>query len=492
MQLLSLDEISIGGSPSSDSSLASFFGRVSYNYAEKYMFQATVRADGSSNFARGHRWGWFPSASAGWVLTNEKFMEPVKNVMDFFKLRVSWGQNGNCNISNFQYLSTFAFSESDAYYFGVDNHSTPTTGGYADVLKNEDVTWETSEQLNIGFDARFLDSRLGLTFDWYSKKTKDWLVQAPILSVYGLTAPYVNGGDVKNTGIELGLSWNDRIGKDFQYGANFNLATNKNEVTRIANSEGIIHGPSSVLHQQETEVFRAQVGHPIGFFYGFKTAGVFQNQEQIDEWQQTYTDQVHGTLAPGDVIYVDTNGDNIITEDDKCEIGDPHPDMTIGFSLNASYKGFDFSVTGAGAFGHQILRTQTKGESNVENISKKILYGSWKGEGTSNFLPRYDNLNNVNWMKMSEIWLEDADYVKIQNITLGYDFKRIWKSCPLSQLRLYVQAQNLFTFTGYSGTDPEIGSDGGTSDDGYSWAAGIDNGYYPSPKTFIIGVNLKF
>lgn len=486
-----LSEITINsGKPTADSSLASFFGRASYNYKETYMAQFTIRADGSSNFMRGNRWGYFPSASVGWVVTNENFMENTKNWMDFFKLRASWGQNGNCSIDNFQYLTTFAFDDANAYYFGMNNHSSATTGGYADILKNEDVTWETSEQLNIGFDARFLNSRLGVSFDWYKKTTKDWLLRAPILSVYGLSAPYVNGGDVENQGFELALNWNDQIGKDFTYGINANISTNKNEVTKIANGEGIIHGPASVLHQQEGEIFRAKVGEPIGYFWGMKTAGVFQNQAQIDEWSKTYTDKLHGTLKPGDVIYVDTDGDNIITAADKTNIGNPHPDINLGFSLNFGYKGFDLSITGAGAFGQQIVRTMTKGESTVENLNKKLLYESWKGEGTSNLLPRLDNLNNANWMTFSEIWVEDADYVKIQNITLGYDFKRLWKSSPLSQMRVYVSAQNLFTFTGYSGMDPEIGSHGG--DDGYSWGAGVDNGFYPAPKTFLVGVNLKF
>jgi TonB-linked SusC/RagA family outer membrane protein len=483
--------VTFDGSPQGDWSLASFFGRASYNYAEKYMAQFTLRADGSSNFAKGHRWGTFPSASVGWVITNEKFMEKASSWLDFLKIRASWGQNGNQSISNFQYLTTFSFDNLNGYYFGVNNKTLQTTGGYADVLKNEDVSWETSEQIDLGIDARFLNDRLGVTLDWYNKKTKDWLVQAPIQAVWGLSAPYINGGDVKNTGFEIGLTWNDRIGKDFSYGAGFNLSTNKNEVTRIANSEGIIHGPASVLHQQEEEIFRAEVGKPIGYFWGMKTEGVFQNQAQIDEWLKTHTDELHGTPTPGDLIYVDTNGDGVITKADKTEIGNPHPDVTIGFNLHAEYKGFDLSISGSGAFGQQIVRTWDKGESTVSNYNKKILYGSWKGEGTSNFLPKLNSMNDVNWMTFSDIWVEDADYVKIQNVTLGYDFKRIWKRCPLGQLRLYVQAQNLFTFTGYSGMDPEVGSSGG-NDSSYSWGAGIDNGFYPSPRTYLVGVNIKF
>ena len=474
-----------------DWSLASFFGRASYNYAEKYMAQFTLRADGSSNFAPGKRWGYFPSASIGWVITNEKFMEKTASWLDFLKLRASWGQNGNQSISNFQYLTTFAFSSASGYYYGKGAHTTPTTGGYADVLQNPDVTWETSEQIDLGIDARFFGGRLGLAFDWYSKKTKDWLLRAPILSVYGLNAPYVNGGDVENKGIEIGLNWNDHIGNDFTYGVNFNLAYNKNEVTKINNGEGIIHGPGSVLIQGSDEVFRAQVGEPIGFFYGMKTAGVFQNQEEINAWKAKYTDNIHGgNPQPGDLIFVDTDGNNIIDLNDRCNIGDPHPDFTAGMNINLGYKGFDFSATAAGAFGHQILRSTNNDSNMADNLSQKLVYGSWRGEGTSNFLPKLNNLKNINFMTMSEIWLEDANYVKIQNITLGYDFKQLWKSCPLSQLRVYVAANNLFTITKYSGMDPELGSDGGNN--GFGWAAGIDNGFYPTPRTYMVGVNLKF
>ena len=485
-----LADISVNGYPNGDWSLASFFGRASYNFDEKYMVQFTLRADGSSNFAPGKRWGYFPSASIGWVVTNEKFMESTKSWLDFLKLRASWGQNGNQSIGNFQYLMTFGFSAASGYFYGVGNHTSPTTGGYADVLQNPDVTWETSEQLDLGIDARFIGGRLGLAFDYYVKKTKDWLLAAPILSVYGLNPPQVNGGDVENKGFEIGLNWRDQIGKDFTYGVNFNLSYNKNKVTKINNGEGIIHGPGSVLIQGSDEVFRAQVGEPIGFFYGMKTAGVFQNQEEINAWKAKYTDNIHGgNPQPGDLIFVDTDGNNIIDLNDRCNIGDPHPDFTAGMNINLGYKGFDFSATAAGAFGHQILRSTNNDSNMADNLSQKLVYGSWRGEGTSNFLPKLNNLKNINFMTMSEIWLEDANYVKIQNITLGYDFKQLWKSCPLSQLRLYVAANNLFTITKYSGMDPELGSEGGS---GYGWAAGIDNGFYPTPRTYMVGVNLKF
>ena len=484
----------MAGTPAADNSIASWFGRVSYNYDEKYMVQATIRTDGSSNFARGHRWGVFPSASVGWVITNEKFMERASSWMDFLKLRASWGQNGNCNIPNFNYLTQVGFSTANSYFFGVGNHEEATTGGSFNVLGNPDLTWETSQQIDLGIDARFLGGRLGLAFDWYKKTTKDWLVSAPISAVYGIGAPFVNGGDVKNTGVEVALSWNDHLSSGFRYGASVNMTYNKNKVTRLANSEGIIHGPGAVWHQLEGEIFRAQVGEPIGFFYGFKTCGVFQNGEQIADFAAKYNDKIHGgsdKLRPGDLIYVDTNGDGSIDDNDRTNIGDPHPDVTLGVNINLGYKGFDFSVTGNGAFGQQILRTWANQDFLPQNPNKKIIYGSWKGEGTSNKLPIFDGFDTPNWKYMSSAMLENGDYFRIANVTLGYDFKHIWKNSPLQQMRLYVAANNLFTFTGYTGMDPEVGGQGG-SGDSYAWAAGIDTGVYPAPRTYLVGVNIKF
>ncbi|HBA31531.1 MAG TPA: SusC/RagA family protein, partial [Parabacteroides goldsteinii] len=257
------DKTTVGGSPYMKNGIlqkrgiASFFGRINYDYKETYLLTLVMRADGSSNFAKGNRWGYFPSVSAGWVMSNEAFMEPTRNYLDFLKIRASWGQNGNQDIDPFQYLATISSLKSN-YFFGPDKQ-TISSGAYPDILPNKDVTWETSEQLDLGLDARFLGSRLGLSFDYYIKTTKDWLVQAPILDSYGTNAPYINGGDVRNKGIELALNWNDHVG-DFTYGVNLNLSHNENEVTRIANSEGIIHGSPNILSEGTTEMYRAQEG----------------------------------------------------------------------------------------------------------------------------------------------------------------------------------------------------------------------------------------
>ncbi len=486
-----LADISLGGGPDDEERLASFFGRVSYNYDEKYLFQATLRADGSSKFARGHRWGTFPSASIGWVISNEKFMQPTSSWLSFLKFRASWGQNGNNRIKSFQTVTSVNLSTANSYFFGVGNHEKATTGGSFYRLGNPDLKWETSEQTNIGIDARFLDNRLGFTFDWYNKATKDWLVEAPISAVYGLLPPADNHGDVVNKGIEAALSWNDQLKNGLRYGVSTNFTYNKNEVTKLGNTEGIQHGAGAVWHQLEGEVYRAQVGQPIGFFYGFKTAGVFQNGEQIAEYTKKYNDTMHGNdkLRPGDLIFVDADGNGVINDNDRTYIGDPHPDVIMGITANVAYKGFDFAITGNGAFGQQVLRTWANQDFLEQNLNKKIVYGSWKGEGTSNKLPIFDGFDTVNWKNMSSAMLEDADYFRISNITLGYDFKNIWKTCPFSQLRLYVSVNNLYTFTGYTGMDPEVGGSGGTSD---PWAAGIDTGVYPTPRTYLVGVNIKF
>ena len=479
-------------------SIASFFGRMNWNYDEKYMLTAILRADGSNNFARGHRWGYFPSVSAGWVITNEKFMESTASWMDFLKFRASWGQNGNCNIGNFYYLYNIGFSPSGypdyGYKFSSDMIATVTdnvytTGAYAKNVPNPDVTWETSEQLNIGLDARFLKGRLGLNFDWYKKTTKDWLVQAPMNVVLGYEeAAYVNAGDVKNTGLEVALSWNDHIGKDFRYHANVNMATNKNEVTRLANNSGHIDGQSDAIFENSSWVSRVEVGHPIGYFSGMSYSGVWQNTAEIEAARAAGKAVIDGAV-PGDLIWDDYNGDGMISlSEDRHEIGNPHPDVTLGVSFGCEWKGFDFGITGAGAFGMQVMQCyRTALLANPYNNYTVDVFDRWHGEGTSNSRPRL-SVGSTNDQWVSTLYMEDADYFRIQNITLGYDFAKLWKGSPFSQLRFYVQAQNLYTFTGYSGVDPEIGSSGGKD----SWARGIDVGLYPSARTFIIGASIKF
>ena len=494
-----LANASLSGSPNDDEYLASWFGRISWDYKEKYMATVTMRYDGSSIFNKGNRWGAFPSVSAGWVLSNEKFMESTQNWMDFLKIRASWGQNGNNSIAKYQYLATIAQSgpNGDSGYkfsddYGFTLTGKPNVGAFANIVPNPDVTWETSEQLDLGFDARFLDSRLGFSFDWYKKTTKDWLIVAPRIAIEGTNPAYINGGDVENKGIEIGFTWNDRIGKDFSYNASVNIATNKNEVTRIANENGYINGTGGVLSQGTEYIYRAQVGKPIGYFFGMSYSGIWQNQEQIDA-ARAAGKAVLDNAQPGDCIWDDYNGDGVIQYSegaacDRHEIGNPNPDVTLGVNLGFNWKGLDFAVNGAGAFGQQIMRSyRSFGDSWWHNYDTTI-FDRWHGEGTSNTQPRISGTGHNNTIWVSNRYMEDADYFKIKAVTLGYDFTKVWKKCPLQQLRLYVQAQNLYTFTSYTGLDPEVGSAGGAD----SWASGIDLGLYPPSRTYLVGVNIKF
>lgn len=485
----------VTGTPCDDSRSMSYFGRVNYNFNEKYMLSAIMRADGNSKFAPGKRWGYFPSVSAGWVISNEKFMAKTVSWLDFLKLRAGWGQNGNAQtISNFQWQGAFAYNTSSYYTFN-GNPDQYVSGAAPSRLPNEDLTWETSEQLNIGLDARFLSGRLGFTLDWYNKKTKDLLVAVPVDPTTGFSTQMKNAGTVENKGIELSLSWNDKIGKDFQYNVGWNMAYNHNEVTEVKSNQTYNNGGNDLLAQNTGYMARFEEGHPIGYFWGYKTEGVMQNEADV----QAYLDKnckgnaansKQGTgIKPGDLKFVDVNGDGVVNDDDKTELGDPHPDVTMGITLGASYKGFDLSVTGFGAFGQQVARSFRKfTDGEYENFTTEV-YDYWHGEGTSNKYPLLAHMNaGPNWQTVSDIYIENASYFRLQNLTVGYDFTKIWKNSPFQQLRLYFAAQNLFTITGYKGMDPENGTAIGSD----SWVTGVDVGNYPQPRTYMVGVNVKF
>ncbi|MFV0537254.1 MAG: SusC/RagA family TonB-linked outer membrane protein [Dysgonomonas sp.] len=479
----------VGGGPEYVTRRASYFGRIGYDYREKYMFNATLRIDGSSKFAKGHRWGYFPSFSAGWVVTNEEFLQDILSggVLDFLKLRVSWGQVGNQDIANNQYSAPIntstGYSSSDpaAYYnFGTNKVNTP--GAYPSRLANENVKWETSEQFNVGLDAYFLKNRLGLNADFYVKTTKDWLVEAPILATVGTGAPIINGGDVKNTGVELALSWKDNIGQ-VNYSVGVNGAYNKNRVGNIPTEDHIIHGLTAMLYDNSDEFYRAENGHAIGYFWGYKTAGIFQSEEDIAAWKAAGKGILQANVQPGDVKYVDLDNNGKIDANDKTDLGNGMPDFTYGFNIGFSYKAFDFSLNANGVLGNKIVQSYRNHTNKQANYTTAIL-DRWTGEGTSNRMPRVTE-TNVNW-QFSDLYLQDGDFLRINNITLGYDFAKLMRIKYISQCRLYASVQNAFTFTKYDGMDPEIGY--GTQ----GWVSGVDVGYYPRPRTFLFGVNLKF
>ena len=481
-----------GGNTVPYNDLVSFFGRLNYSYKDKYLFTAIVRTDGSSNFAKGHRWGVFPSVSAGWVISSEPWMAGTKDWLNFFKIRGSWGQNGNCRIDNFQYTGTISLS--GQYDFSYDQ-TNPVTAAYPDKIPNAKLSWETSEQTAIGFDSRYFGSRLGVIFDWYRKDTKDWLVTPPSMGILGASAASINGGAVRNSGVELSFTWNDKIG-DLRYSLGLNGSYNKNTVLYINNADGMIHGEKKIISENvaKEDGFRAEPGKPIGYFLGMASEGIFQNQAQIDEYRDKGYLFMNGyeNAQPGDVIWINQNGDDKYDEKDCVEIGNPHPDFTMGFTISLQWKGLDFSINGSGAFGQQVMQSYRQfALQDLQSFTNNLVARYWTGEGSTNKFPRYSSGSHNNFKcnsYNSDIFIQDADYVKIRNITLGYDFKQVFKKLPFGMLRVFLTGQNLFTFTRYDGMDPEVGSGA----PGYSWSSGIDTGFYPSPKVYMAGVSIKF
>jgi len=473
--------------------ILSYFTRASYSFKEKYLFTAVVRADGSSNFAEDQRWGTFPSVSAGWIVSNEDFMSNL-SFIDFLKVRGSWGQNGNQDIPNFGYSSTMSYYQS-AYFFGPDK-ALRSTSAYPARVPNVNTTWETSEQISIGFDANFLSSKLQATFDWYQKNTKDWLINPPTLSTSGAPGAYINGGAVQNSGVEISLRWRDQIG-EFKYGISANVAFNENEVTEINNEDKIFHGPSNVLSQSTSEMFRAEVGHPIGYFWGYETDGIMQNQDEVEAYiipSNSVTEE-NGTAGspyfsdqrPGDLRFVDQNADGIIDDDDKVELGSPLPKSIFGFQVNAEYKGVYAHATLTGQAGMQVMKSYRSFADRFDQNYTTEIFERWHGEGTSDRIPRLTSSSHRNSNYISDIYMHDADFLRISNVTIGYNLRELLSNVKfISGAKIYMSFKNLYTFTSYNGMDPEVGY--GPAD----WSSGIDLGLYPSARTYLIGFNVTF
>ena len=475
--------ITIGGRPNDADRRLSYFGRINYNYKEKYLLNATFRADGSSRFSSQNRWGYFPSVSAGWVATNEDFLAGQKGWLDFLKVRASWGQVGNQNIAAFQYLAPITLSNVNYIFGPTEGENTP--GAYPSRLSNAGLKWETSEQTDFGFDANLLKGKLSVTFDWYNKTTKDWLIVAPILATAGADAPFINGGNVTNKGIELALTYRDKIG-DFGYSVGVNGAYNKNKVGEIPTADGIIHGAAAQLYDNSLEFYRAANGMPIGYFWGLKTAGIFQNEAEVAGYRNAAGKVIQPSAQPGDAKFVDLNGDGLIDNLDRTMIGKPNPDYTFGITLSADYKGLDFMLVASGVAGNDIVQSYRNQASQYGNYTTAIL-DRWHGEGSSNTVPRVTE-DNRNYTNFSDLYIQKGDFLRISNVTIGYDLSRIVKKGYLKKVRFYASALNLYTFTKYDGMDPEIGYGSDTD----AFASGIDVGYYPRPRTFMLGANIKF
>jgi len=456
--------------------LLSYFSRINYNFKEKYLVNFTLRSDGSSNFSQNYRRGYFPSVSAGWVMTNESFMESSQTWLNSLKIRGSWGQNGNQNIPPFNYLSPVASTY--AYSIGSEENGSLASGAALTRLSNPGLQWERSVQTDIGFDASLFKDKLSVNFDIYNKSTNGWLLAPPISSIVGLGAPYINGGNVINKGIELALTYKGKLG-NLGYNINVNGAYNNNKVTEVPNN--VIHGAGGSLWDNSQEYYRTQTGFPMGYFWMLKTDGLFQNITDVQNYAKDGK-MIQPNAKPGDLRYVDQNNDGMINDKDRVNCGDPFPDFVYGINLNFDYKGFDLMINANGVADVQIVQAYYNYARYFPNYTTEALQ-RWHGEGTSNRYPRLDKAN-TNWTNNSDIYVYQADFLKISNITLGYDFSRILKKKPLNQVRLYVAVQNPFTFTKYTGMDPEVGF-------GQEYMTGQDVGFVPNPRTIMIGANIK-
>ncbi|MDO4181263.1 MAG: TonB-dependent receptor [Bacteroidales bacterium] len=469
--------MTVGGSAGDPHSLASYFGRLSYNYAERYMLQATVRRDGSSRFGSNNKWATFPSISLGWNLTNEPFMERRPDWLTNTKIRLSWGKNGNESIGNFKY--TVYTATGNNYPFGAGpEFEKLVLGSKATGTPNADLKWEESEQTDFGIDFGFFNNSLTLSVDYFIKKTNGMLKEMPVPSYLGESKPIANVGSMENSGLEVELGYKLHKG-EFDFGTSLNLSYIKNKLTNLGNADGF---ESMANVHQIGNVGRAENGQPYPFFYGWSTDGIIQNQAEADAYNSKYGQ----SAVPGDVRFVDYNGDGQLTDDDMHNIGNGYPKVTFGWNFNASYKNFDFSMLISGALGGKIADVTRRLDCAYVNLPAEFI-NRWHGEGTSNTMPRFTfpgNDGNRNWGRFSDLYIHNGDYARIKNIQLGYTLPAsLTHKFFVSRLRVYVSAENLLTFTGYKGLDPELANDA---------LPGIDRGYYPQSRTYTVGFNLNF
>lgn len=457
-------------------SMLSYLGRVNYSYDDRYLATFSMRADGSSRFAKNNRWGYFPSFSLGWRISNEAFFRNsgLASVIDNLKLRAGWGQNGNQRIDANAPLTLIGTDNEKKWYFG-DGWSQ----GYLPTYQgNSDIKWETSQQTNVGLDLAMLHNTLEVSLDFYVKNTKDMLLQMPIPSFGAFpNSPFFNAGDLRNTGFELVANYRNHAGR-FNYFASVNASTYKTKVTRL-NSEYLTGAVS-----------RTYEGGPIGRFYGYRQIGIFQNQAEIDNYVDKNGEKIQPNAHPGDFKFAKLGESGALNDDDdRTFIGDPNPDLIYGFSLGFEYRGFDFSASFQGTLGNDIYNA-AKGSLAVagyQNALADAYTKAWRHEGDNATYPRITTSNDNNNFRTSSFMVEDGSYLRLQNLQVGYTLPQsLMAKLPyIKSARLYMSAQNLFTLTGYSGLDPDLGASSPLS-------MGYDSTRYPSSRTFMFGVNLQF
>lgn len=476
------------GGPTNESTLASLFGRVSYNYDERYMLQATIRRDGSSRFGSNNKYAVFPSFSLGWNLTNESFMKERPDWMTSTKLRMSWGKNGNERMDDFRY--TVLTSTGNNYIFGSGENV--YVGVKAGGLANPDLKWEESEQLDFGLDFGFLNNALTFTIDYYKKKTNGMLMEMNIPSYVGESKPWGNVGKMENSGLEMEAAYKFKTG-DWSFRLGGNLTYLKNKLIEYGNDSGWAN--LDTFQGLAGSITRAQNGKPFPYFYGYKTAGVFQNMNEVNAYTNKDGGLIQPDAVPGDVRFVDINGDGIIDDKDRTDIGKGMPDWTFGVNFSVAWKNFDMNMIWQGTAGNDIFDATRRTDITSSNLPSWIL-NRWTGEGTSNKYPRFVSGDNVNWQS-SDLYISDGGYLRLKNIQVGYTLpENLTRKFFVSSLRLFMAAENLLTFTKYHGFDPEISSGSNSTlngtNNGNSTSMGLDRGVYPQSRTLTVGVNLAF
>ena len=468
-------EYSVWGGPYTEHTLSSLFARGSYNYDERYMFQFTLRRDGSSRFGSNNKYGVFPSFSLGWNFVREPYFN-LPEWVTIGKLRYSWGKNGYENIGDFTY--TTLTSMGNNVLFG--RIATKQNGSKANRIANPDLKWEESEQHDLGIDLGFMKDALTLSVDYFIKKTNGMILSMPIPSYVGETKPLGNVGDMENKGVEIELGWKGHI-SDFHYSLKGNVSYVKNTLKNLGNTEGFLNfdGIQGIAGGGT----RAENGQPFPFFYGYKTDGVFQNMDEVRAYTNASGGLIQPNAVPGDVRFVDVNGDGEITTDDRTNIGNGTPDWTFGFNANADWKGFDFNIFLQGVQGSDVFDGTYRSDVYSGNYPKWML-NRWTGEGTSDKYPRLSLQDETNW-QVSDLYVCDGSYLRIKNMSIGYTLPaKITRRAFIERFRIYGMVENLVTWTKYWGFDPEIAS-GGTS-------LGIDRGVYPQARTWTVGFNIAF
>ncbi|KRD09907.1 SusC/RagA family TonB-linked outer membrane protein [Flavobacterium sp. Root901] len=456
----------------------SYFARLQYDYKKKYLLSGMIRRDSSTKFGPGNKVGYFPSVTGGWVISEEGFFGEPKAI-SFLKLRASYGTLGNDQIPNYGYLGLLTGEAT--YVFDGSLVNGTATGQ----VPNPDLKWEEAQKFDVGLDMKVLNDKISIVADYFIDTRKDLLIpNIPVSGINGTgapgaSAPTLNAGSVRNKGYEFAIDYKDKFSDAFSFSVGYNVTFLKNEVLEVNNGTGFIEGGAFGVGQPAPA--RMEIGKPLGYFYGYKTDGIFQNQAEVDAHPSQLA--LGANAAPGDLRYVDVNGDGVIDTKDKTNIGDPIPDATMGFNLQLNYKNVDFAVYTFASVGNDMVRNYERTLSDANRLN--YVLDRWTGEGSSNSTPRVTTgatANNV----FSEYFVEDASYFRIQNVQLGYSLSpSVIQKAGITKLRLYAGVNNLYTFTKYKGFDPGASS-------GAPIGGGIDYGFYPIPRTYLMGLNINF